>query len=99
MREHLVPVRHPLSQTDLPAEISDVFNEDDLDRSLVSDPPPGRPRQTESVLMRGIRQRPLPLELVPFVDLGAVWGAGAAATGPAADVPVFPSVGMGLHVV
>ena len=34
-------------------------------------------------------------QVVPFVDVGAVWGAGDDATAPAPDVPFHPSVGHG----
>ncbi len=38
-------------------------------------------------------------QLVPFVDVGAVWGAGDDATAGAPDVPLHPAVGLGIHPV
>ena len=42
---------------------------------------------------------PLRWQLVPFVDVGVLWGAGTTATAPAPDVPLHPSVGLGVHLV
>ena len=38
-------------------------------------------------------------QVVPFVDLGAVWGAGDDVTAPAPAFPLHPAVGVGLHPV
>ncbi|MDP7110577.1 MAG: BamA/TamA family outer membrane protein [Myxococcota bacterium] len=38
-------------------------------------------------------------QLVPFVDVGAVWGAGNDATAESPDAPLHPAVGVGIHPV
>ena len=38
-------------------------------------------------------------QLVPFVDVATVWGAGEQATAPPPELPLHPTVGVGAHLV
>jgi len=64
---------------------------------------PGRAVANVELRLDLVRHRlfgdPLRWQLVPFVDVGALWGAGAAATAPPPEVPLHPSVGAGIHLV
>ena len=51
------------------------------------------------VLRHAFFRSELRWQVVPFVDLGAVWGAGEAATADAPEVPLHPAVGLGIHPV
>ncbi len=42
---------------------------------------------------------PMRIQVVPFADVCAVWGAGESATADAPALPFHPGVGMGLHFV
>jgi hypothetical protein len=44
-------------------------------------------------------KEPLRWQLVPFVDVAAVWGAGDDATAPPPEFPLHPTVGLGAHWV
>lgn len=44
-------------------------------------------------------KQPLRVQVVPFVDVGAVWGAGPLVSEPPPRVPLHPTPGLGLHVV
>ncbi len=44
-------------------------------------------------------KRQMRWQLVPFVDVATVWGAGEDATAPPPDFPLHPTVGIGAHWV
>ena len=64
---------------------------------------PGRAIGNVELRLDLVRHRlfgsPLRWQLVPFADVGAVWGAGEAATASAPEMPLHPAVGVGLHLV
>jgi hypothetical protein len=51
------------------------------------------------VVRHRLFREPLRWQLVPFADVGVVWGAGEHATAPAPDFPLHPAVGLGVHLV
>ena len=51
------------------------------------------------VVRFGLFKETMLLQLVPFADVGAVWGAGDAAHAPAPDIPLHPAVGAGVHLM
>ena len=44
-------------------------------------------------------KQPMRWQLMPTADVGAVWGAGEAATAEAPDVPLHPSAGVGIRLI
>jgi len=51
------------------------------------------------VIKHNLFKQPMRWQLVPFADVGAVWGAGANATASPPDFPLHPTVGLGIHVI
>ena len=51
------------------------------------------------VLQFTLFRQPMRVQIVPFLDLGAVWGSGALASQPAPTFPIHPAPGVGLHLV
>jgi len=51
------------------------------------------------VLRHGFLKQPTLWQLVPTADVGAVWGAGEAATAEAPEMPLHPSAGVGIRVI
>ena len=64
---------------------------------------PGRAIGNVELRLDLVRHRlfgsPMRWQLVPFADVGALWGAGSSATAEAPDVPLHPAVGLGVHLV
>lgn len=51
------------------------------------------------VLQFKLFKQPFRVQIAPFIDVGAVFGAGEQRSAPAPAVPIHPSPGVGLHVV